>query len=316
LSIDDDGHDDDLEPTPVAIARFDLVEHLLEIGQVKRARELAAEAIAADPDDARNYAAMSRVLLDVGEREGAIEAAAQAIRLEPEWPSAWRVHGLASFFAGKFADAERSLLEAIRLEPDDGSVFQLYARLLAVCGRPVEALDFARRALELDPDDETAHHLFASLLHEVRPSQWKISEELATRAVSLNPGDADAFAVLGAIVFSRGRRDEAEGHFRSALEIDPNNRLAMEGLAQVVMAKNWLYRPFLSYQLLMMRLGMGAQLLVVASLWAVVSIITASVVTTEPASTLVTIGYLALCAYTWFATPLTRAILRRRYPWL
>ena len=312
----DDPTDDDREVTPIHLGRFAHIEHLLAIGQTQRAREMAAEAIAANPNDAGNFASMARVLLQLRENEGATNAAAQAIQLDPEWSSAWRVHALSLFASGRFADAETSVIEAIRLDPEDGSLFLVYARMLSACERPAEALEQARHALELDPDDETAHHLFASLLHEVRPSQWKISEELATRAVGLNPDDADAFAVLGAIVLTRRRYDEAEGHFRTALEIQPHNRLAIEGLAQVVMAKNWLYKPFMSYQLMMMRLGMGAQLLVVASLWALVSIVNAAFIPDGPASTLLTVGYLAFCAYTWFAMPVTRAILRRRYPWL
>jgi tetratricopeptide (TPR) repeat protein len=308
--------DDDLEVTPIEIGRFARVEQLLAVGQVRRARDIAADAIAADPNDARNFTSMARVLLELREGEAAIEAAAQAIQLEPEWPSAWRVHALTLFSDGRFADAEKSLLEAIRLDPEDGSLFQMYARVLSLCGREAEALDFARRALELDPDDESAHHLLAALLNEVHPSQWKISEELALRAVGLNPDDADAFAVLGVIVLQRGRYSEAEEHFRTALEIEPHNHLALTGLAQVVMAKNWFYKPFLSYQLTMMRLGTAAQLTVIASLWALVSIVNAAFVKSGGASTLVTVGYLAICAYTWFALPITRAILRRRYPWM
>jgi tetratricopeptide (TPR) repeat protein len=307
---------DDVEVTPIELGRFARVEHLLAVGQVQRAREIAAEAIAENPDDASNFASMARVLLQFHENEAATNAAAQAVQLDPEWPGAWRVHAVSLFASGRFADAEKSVLEAIRLDPEDGSLFLMYARMLSSCGRSREALEHARHALELDPDDETAHHLFASLLHEVRPSQWKISEELATRAVSLNPDDADSFAVLGAIVLTRRRYAEAEAHFRSALEIDPHNRLAVEGLAQLVMAKNWLYKPFLSYQLLMMRLGMGSQLLVVASAWALVSVLNAAFVPDGLPSTLLTAGYLAFCAYTWFAMPVTRAILRRRYPWL
>lgn len=308
--------DDDFEVTPIEIGRFARVEHLLAVGQIHRARQLAAEAIASDPNDARSYTAMARVLVEMGEHEPATRAAEHAVQLEPEWPSAWRVHALALFSGGRFADAEKSLLEAIRLDPEDGSLFQMYARILSLCGRSAQALQFAQRALELDPDDESAHHLLASLLHQVHPSQWKLSEELATRAVALNPDDADAFAVLGMILFTRRRHAEAEEHFRTALEIEPHNRLALEGLAQVVMAKNWFYKPFLSYQLMMMRVGAAAQLLVIASLWAIVSIANTAFVKDEGASTLLTTGYLAFCVYTWFAIPITRAILRRRYSWL
>jgi tetratricopeptide (TPR) repeat protein len=313
---DDGRDDDDREVTPIEIGRLAQVELLLSVGQIARARQLALDQIAADPEDARSYVSLARVHLQSGDHAAAIGSAEQAIRLAPEWPAVWRIHAAALFSSGRFAAAEKSLLEAIRLDPDDGSLFQMYARVLSLCGRPKDALHWAERALELDPDDETAHHLFAALLHQVHPSKWKVSEELARRAVSLNPQDADSFAVLGAILVTRRQFDEAEEHFRSALALEPTNRLALEGLAQIMMGKNPLYRPFLSYQLAMMRLGVGAQLLVVASLWAIVSTAHALLDDKGLASTIVTFGYLAFCAYTWFALPVTRAILRRKYPWL
>jgi Flp pilus assembly protein TadD len=327
--LPDDGHDDggddrrdgpredhDREVTPIEIGRLAHVELLLSVGQVTRARQLALDQIAADPEDSRSYVALARVHLRAGDHDAAIAAAEQAIRLAPEWPAVWRIHAAALFSAGRFAGAEKSLLEAIRLDPDDGSLFEMYARVLSLCGRPKDALVWAERALQLDPDDETAHHLFAALLHQVHPSQWQVSEDLARRAVSLNPQDADSFAVLGAILVTRRRFDEAEEHFRTALSLEPTNRLALQGLAQIVMGKNPIYRPFLSYQLAMMRLGTGAQLLVVASLWALVSTAHALLDDRGLLSTIVTTIYLAFCAYTWFALPVTRAILRRKYPWL
>jgi tetratricopeptide (TPR) repeat protein len=308
--------DDDLEVTPIEIGRLARVEHLLAVGQIERARQMAIEQISADPEDARSYVSLARVLLYAEQHDAAVEAAAQAIRLEPEWSGVWSVHAAALFAAGRFAACETSLLEAIRLDPDDGGLFQMYARVLRLCGRSKEALHLAEHALEIDPADESAHHLFASLLNEVHPSKWKVSEDAARRGVALNPEDADSYAVLGAILVTRRAFPEAEEHFRTALMLEPHNRLALEGLALIVMGRNWFYRPFLSYQLLMMRLGMGAQLLVVGSVWAVVSVLVAALPRDGVAATILTVAYLSFCAYTWFASPITRAILRRKYPWL
>ena len=313
---DDGDDDDDRELTAIEVGRFARVEHLLAVGQYDRAKELAVEQIANDPDDPRSYLALSRVWLHLDEPERAVEAAAEAVRLAPEWPSTWSVHSAALLAAGRFAAAETSLIEALRLDPDDGSLCEMYTRLLSLCGRSEEALTWARRALELDPDSENAHQLFAAMLHKVHPSKWQLSEESARRSVELNPDDADGFAILGLIVMTRRRLDEAEQHFRTALQLDPNNQLALQGLAQLVMGKSWIYKPFLSYTLAMMRLGVGAQLLVVASVWAMVSLIDAALVPDGLASDALTFGYLGFCAYTWFAYPVTRAILRRKYDWL
>jgi hypothetical protein len=148
----------------------------------------------------------------------------------------------------------------------------------------------------------------------VHPSKWRVSEEAARRAVELNPEDADSFAILGTIVLFTRRYDEAERHFRTSLELDPMNTLALRGLAQLVMRKNVLYRPFLQYALMMQRFGAGIQLMIVGSMWALASMLRA--VAQPPLTDVVTFGYLGLCAYTWFATPIMRAILRRRYAWL
>src|SRR5258708_5464157 len=205
------------------------IRHLLAVGQVRRAKEMAIQQVEAEPSDPSSYLGRARVLLGEGDAHGAASACEEVVRRAPEWAEGWYLHGLASFRMGRFAEAERDVIEAIRLTPAEGYLFGLYARILSFCGKNAEALDLARRALELDPDDEESHRLFARLLSELKPSRWKISEELARRAVELNPEDDDGFAVLGSILLTQRRYDEAEQCFRSALELHPSNRLALEG---------------------------------------------------------------------------------------
>jgi tetratricopeptide (TPR) repeat protein len=292
------------------------VEQLLSVGQIRRARELAAETVSENPDDPLSYFVLGRVLLAMSDAKGAFVALEQALEREPEWDAAWALYASALFRLGRFKEAERSIIEAIRLSPDRASFFNEYARFLSWCGKKEKALELARRAIELDPDDEDAHQLFASLLHQVSPSKWQLSEEAARRAVSLNPDDADGLAILGALVLTQRRYQEAEELFRSALEIAPHNPLALEGLAQLVMRKNVLYRPFLSYALIMRKLGTAAQVLVVFSLWAIVSLLRATLLKGTTASSIVLLVYFAFAVYTWFAEPAMRAILRRKYHWL
>lgn len=308
-----DDHDDAAD-LRVVISPAAHIEHLLAIGQLERAKEVAAKQISEDPNEPAAYLAMSRVLLQLREAGAAIAAAEEAVKLAPDWASAWSVRSTALYVAGRFAAAEESILRAIELEPDAPYFFENYARILQYCGREAKALDLTQRALELDPDDEYAHRMFAALLHSVKPSQWRVSEEAAQRALELDPEDSDNFAVLGMIKMSRRQYREAEELFRTALELNPNNAFALRGLAQVVMAKHILYKPFLSYALFMSRVGAGVQLMIVGSLWAFAQVL--YVLTTSTWHDVVTFGYLALCAYTWFAAPITRAILKRQYPWL
>lgn len=292
------------------------VSHLLAVGQVERAREAASDAVAADPNDPMSYYSLARVLLALRDVPGAIAAAEQVIRMVPEWAAGFGLYSTALFRAGRFAAAESAIIEALRLEPVDGDYLLHYAQILSFCGRKEKALELTRLALNADADDESAHQLFASLLHEVRPSKWRLSEEVARRAVSLNPDDPDGFAILGSILLTRRRYEEAEQLFRTALELSPHNALAIEGLAQLTMRKHLIYRPLLGYALMMRRLGAPMQLLVVLSLWVVVTLIRTTILSGEPASTIVLVVYFAFAAYTWFAEPVMRAILRRKYHWL
>jgi cytochrome c-type biogenesis protein CcmH/NrfG len=308
--------DDDDSEIRVELGPAALIDQLLAVGQLRRARDIAIDLVSSAPGDPSSFIALASVLLAAREHAPAVEASRQAIELAPDWAHAWSVHSAALFNTGRFREAEAAITEAIRLEPEETRFFSRYARILRACGFSERALELSRRALELDPADEEAHSLFADLLHEVHPSKWRLSEEIARRAIGLNPEDADSYAVLGSILLTARRYDEAEGAFRTALELEPFNALAFGGLAEVVMARNLLYRPFLWYGLLMGRLGVGAQLLVVASLYALASALRVTVFRQEPAASILNASYLALCAYTWFATPLTRALLRRKYPWL
>jgi tetratricopeptide (TPR) repeat protein len=300
----------------VGLGAHELIDYLCTVGQLERARELAAKQIADAPDRPESFLAMARVLIVMRELDAAIAAARQAVTIAPDWSNAWGVHSAALFNAGRFAEAETSIREAIRLAPDRAIYFLRYARILKFCGKSEPALELATKAVELDPDDQDAHQLVAQLLLEVGPSKWHLSEEAARRAIALDPEDDDGYAILGGIQLSQHRYDEAEESYRTALTLNAHNTMALNGLAHVVMGRNWLYGPFLWYALVMSRAGVATRLLVVAGLWAFVSLLRATLFHAEPGNSIVSVVYLALCAYTWFAEPVTRAILRRRYRWL
>jgi hypothetical protein len=138
--------------------------------------------------------------------------------------------------------------------------------------------------------------------------------------VELDPDDATGHAILGSVQLRSRRVGEAEERFRAALGIDPTNALALRGLAEALMARSLLYRPFLRLSLALQAAGVGVQLGVIAGAWALVNA-AVPVLRAAPAPFPAAVGplqlaYLAFCAYTWFATPLTRALLSRQYPWL
>jgi tetratricopeptide (TPR) repeat protein len=216
---------------------------------------------------------------------------------------------------GRFAEAERAALRAIELQPEDERGHSVLARILAACERYAPALAAVEAALRLDPDDGDAHRFRAFLLLHARPREWAVSALAAERALALDPEDADAQAVLGMLHLRAGRVAEGEARFRAALELDPTNTLALRGLAEALSGRHALYRPFLRYSTWMERASQGLRLAVVAGAWAVVSA-AAPLLRGSAWAGVLTYTYLAFCAYTWFAAPVTRFLLARQYPWM
>ena len=296
------------------------VSQLLAVGQKRRAREMAAGLVARAPGDPSAHLVLSQVLAALRELEPAQAAADEVVRLAPDDDRGHRQRGQVLFLRGRFAKAEQAVREALALEPSDAGTHLLRARLLSTCERHGPALEAAEDALRLDPEDPDAHQLRALLLLKTAPRRWRISEATALRAVQLDPDDPDGHAVLGSVYLQSRRLRDAEDRFRAALTIDPTNMLALRGLAEVLMARSPLYRPFLRFSLFMQGAGTGVQLAVIAGLWALVSaavpLLRAGREPLPAAAGPLQAAYLVFCAYTWFVTPVTRWVLARRYPWL
>lgn len=289
--------------------------HLANVGQFDRARELASSLVADNPGNPTAFLVLSQTLLAVGDSEAALVAADSAGRLDPENDV---VHGLraqALRRLGRFRESEEAFLDAVRLDPADGAYHLGLAQLRAACGRPKAALPCVKRALELDPDDQNAHTLMADLLITLSPGQLDLSEEAAKRALALDPEDSEAHAVIGLLRLRQRDLDGAEESFRTALELYPGNRVAQRGLAEALMARSWVYRPFLAFAIAMSRASTAQQLVIVASVWAVVNALSLAMARGALRDVL-NFAYLGLCAYTWFSRPIMMWILGTRYPWM
>lgn len=128
------------------------------------------------------------------------------------------------FEQGQYAEA--GMLLRARLAHDSGDVaaMALMARACANQGRLDEALQWCDKALDADKLSAALHCLRASILQE-----QGMSEEAAAalrRALFLDPDHVLAHFALGNLQRRRGKRNDAERHFRNALTV-------LEGFAQL-----------------------------------------------------------------------------------
>lgn len=102
-------------------------------------------------------------------------------------------------------------------------------------GEPVEALQLVRQEAELAPDDLRPRLLEARIL----TGMDLLDEALvaAEAALALAPGNPDAIYQRGAVRMGRRELDLAEADFRSTLELAENHVAAMNDLAVLLMAQ-------------------------------------------------------------------------------
>lgn len=310
---------DGFEPVgPFRVSTAQRIGQLLAVGQVDLARRIAADAIAAHPDDPSAHAALGLVLVATDEPQAGLEAVGQALRLDPSLEFAHFVAARAYEGLGRWAEAERSLRTVLELDPRADHAAASYAFLLSRLDRDREALQWIEYALSLDPDDADYHAARARLLLVVPSSSWSMSEESARIALRIDPRNSDAEAVLGFVLMRDRRWAEAETHFRAVLSRDPTHALAFNGLSELTMARSPLYAPLLLLSLTLSRLSSDGRLMVVFGAWVLYrggsSALRAGEL--DAAAEVLWWVYLGFVLWTWFAQPVTRTLLSWRHPWL
>jgi tetratricopeptide (TPR) repeat protein len=106
--------------------------------------------------------------------------------------------------------------------PSAAALAELYHNL-GVSEAQLGELRAARKcyesALSVAPEYALAHYSLANLL--IRQEQFKLAERHYLAAISAKTDFSDAYANLGHMLESQGRRDEAIDNYRRALQIEP-----------------------------------------------------------------------------------------------
>jgi tetratricopeptide (TPR) repeat protein len=140
------------DPTPLAYQVASAI--LVHRRQHEEAIVEAKRAIAADPNDADGYAALSRALSFAGRPREALEAIERAMRLNPHFPSTYEyLRGLALFGMDRLPDAAASLERAGAMNPDDYWSLRLLLATYGLLGRGEDAARLAEAANKTRRED-------------------------------------------------------------------------------------------------------------------------------------------------------------------
>jgi tetratricopeptide (TPR) repeat protein len=162
----------------------------------------------------------ARVLADLGRYDDTDRLLAQVLAEDPDNEDGLALHVRVLVARRRFDEAEAAARRLLREHPDSLRGLLHMARIPALLHRPRDGVPSARRAVELYPDNVTCLVALADVLRQVTHGSVE-ALALAQQAIAIDPEDADAYRLLGAIHLDLRQYGEAEHWTLRALRINP-----------------------------------------------------------------------------------------------
>jgi len=210
-----------------------------------RARQLAREAIALDPEYAQAYRWLGGThVIDVwlgstkSPRESlkkAMELAQKAISLDDSLGGA---HGLLGNIYMMKRDDEggiREVQRAVELEPNGADAHVFLGMGLKYTGRADEAIPILKKAIRLDPHTPGWYmHILASAYRDIR--RYEEATKWGEKAIQQNPKNVLSRVILCSIYSLAGRMDKASAQAKEIMRLNP--KFSVERIARTDPQKN------------------------------------------------------------------------------
>jgi len=229
---------------------------------------------AAPGSDTRNHnpsLAETQRLVDKGQLDEALKAIDALAQQHPEPKGVERLRGKVLYLKARFEDADTAFQKALAQDPEDKESLQLRGVTLFKTGKPAAAIPLLERSHEnltnLNLDGtyvlalcylnvhrfDEARHYFATLYRLQEDSapaylllarmliRWHNSptaQEMAQKAVSLNPKLPEAHLLLGQVALGEGKLDEALSEFEREAALNPMYGPVYDRLGDTYLQRN------------------------------------------------------------------------------
>jgi len=198
-------------------------------GAFDRARDIYADLLAHQPDNANAMQFMGILKHQEGESEEGLALLRRAAELVPDDPGILMNTGnilLESGHAGEAVDVYRRMLE---LAPNSAHAWNNMGVLMRTLGNTELAEEALRKAIELQPSDAGPWHNLGNLLLGV--GRVEESVNCALRSLTLLPESRVGRKLLGVAYAYLGEAEKAKDVFRKWLQDEPGDPTAEHHLA-------------------------------------------------------------------------------------
>lgn len=218
-----------------AQAHFLLATALLLQNDRQQARAEVLRSVELEPEFVEARKLLAKVHAMLGEHDLAIEESRKVLRQRPEDVETRIALAQSLVFLGK-PDEARKELDAIPSDLRDAQVNFALGRIDMLQGKVEGAREKLIAALEEHP----AHPEILESLLAVDAKSGRLEDALARieKAANDKPDDANLQRLHGIALLAAGQGPQAEAKLRRAIELDPNNLAAYQGLAQYLLGSN------------------------------------------------------------------------------
>jgi len=195
--------------------------------------------IAQEPAFAAGYAALARARISLAERYRGVprhelaraeDETRRALALDPELSDAHLAMGdVHRLLHWDWAAAEHAYTRALQLNPSNENALRSYALMLSALERPDEAVREVSRACELDPLCLIA--TLSAVWVSYAAGDYDGAIHRSRRTVDIDPERIAAHRLLAAALLQVGQGQEAIDALDAALEIAPDDPVALAWLA-------------------------------------------------------------------------------------
>jgi Flp pilus assembly protein TadD len=244
-----------MERTTSDLGLASRAQQLIRLHRPEAAASVLAQAIAAEPTEARLHQLLSQCMIQLQRFDEALQAANDSIRLDPQSEWSFRLRSAALLAKGKrrigLADLisrryRRAALgaakEAVRLGPDQWLPFHELSRVLLESLRIPEALTAAEQAVRRAPNSPQAYNILG--LAALRLGRIRGAEVAFRKALQLDPQNSDALNNLGIVARVQGRREEARDLYGASARSNPRSSVGARNAA--VMSNTLIGQPLVT----------------------------------------------------------------------
>ena len=211
------------------------------VASIENAIKHFNRAVLLDPNYARAYVGVADATILLAlygntSREEANKQAQQAIdkalSLDNKLAAAYASQGLLLSPTDPI-QAEQSFKRAIELNPNYAMAYLWYASVLQGSGKLKAAQDLYIKAFQLDPKSPIAASNVAWSYFYM--GDEKKAMEIFSQIIVNDPYYPGAYSLAGEILTNHGRLDKATNMYKRALDVDPINVMALQGLLMASM---------------------------------------------------------------------------------